>query len=254
MWNRKENAAIANAMANAGNPGVNFMGGLNTMPEGYNDNGWQQAFHKGGTPMTQFNIGTADLVPQDQQQAMPSAWDIRQAVANTLGNPRFSMVNRENLEKLMNPYYQNAEQMRYEALRRQAAEDFGKAENPLMSAWQGIINGTIPQSVLSSVQQQNQFDTTFNNLSAAQKEQARQYNTGIDWQRYMFENPSAAQKLQDKQYYAGLKQNDDHFNKELIDRQKARDYDNYWKGKNFEAGREDAANNYNIQSRKFHAF
>ncbi len=245
--NRKENAAIADAMANAGNPGVNFMGGLNTVPEGYNDDGWQQAFHKGGTPMTQFNLGTADLVPQAQQQAMPSAWDIRQAVANTLGNPRFSMVNRENLEKLMNPYYQNAEQMRVEALRRQAAEDFGKAENPLAEAQKLAIQGLASDNFVKNIFDKYKYDNPYfvptqTNLGGRVLQQAFNPRNGDFSEGQSSPMTLSPQQIADNDYkYAVLNQNDRHFYENSnLERYKINN-ENYWKTSEFEYGKEQDA-------------
>lgn len=188
---------------------INDTVGLFSIPEGYNSNGWQQSFHKTGSPVEQFDIGLANFAKAQKEPV--SAWDLRQNVNQLSGLSRFSSLSPKLIEETFANDYANAELVRQQYLRNQAAENFAKATNPVLAAQQGVINGTIPDNVLSSVIQQNQFDRTFNDLSAYQKEQVRQADEQRALQRYMFDNPSAGQKLQNDQFYDKLNQDDMHF-------------------------------------------
>ena len=133
--NKRYNEAINNAIAGAGNNGRAYMDSVSAMPEGYNDGGWEQAFHKSYTPMTEYNIGTADLMPKLPQQP-PSGWDMRQSMATQLAG---TGINPEAIEKLYTPYIQNAEQEYQQWWRNKAAEDFGNAV--------ALSNQTQPQTI-----------------------------------------------------------------------------------------------------------
>ena len=65
--NRKQNAyagelASQIATLTGANQGGGFTNSL-PEPEGYNANPWAQAYHKNNSPLTQFDLGTADLMP-----------------------------------------------------------------------------------------------------------------------------------------------------------------------------------------------
>ncbi len=67
------------------------------MPEGYNSNGWANAFHNTDTPLTQFDMGTADIPPpsaqsiqQAQQRKVPTPADLRRIINQLAGMKRFS--------------------------------------------------------------------------------------------------------------------------------------------------------------------
>lgn len=161
--NRKMNALMAQSMQDAqggNNLNVDFTGGLASVPEGYNNNGWQQSFHKTGSPVEQFNIGTAQIT-QPKQNFIPSAWDIRQAILNNAKTDRFSSVNPELIEKIANPYYQNAEQMRNEGLRNQAADELMKLQDSTdirNFIYSNIARGLMPESLGNNAQRDYEHD------------------------------------------------------------------------------------------------
>lgn len=205
--NRKMNALMAQSMQDAqggNNLNVDFTGGLASVPEGYNNNGWQQSFHKTGSPVEQFNIGTAQIT-QPKQNFIPSAWDIRQAILNNAKTDRFSSVNPELIEKIANPYYQNAEQMRFEGLRNQAADEVMNAQNStdrrnlILS---GIVRGLMPDSLANVAQNAYEHD----NPSAKDllELQNNREQRSLDWDKHKI--PSAADLLVNKLGYAQLAQ------------------------------------------------
>lgn len=75
------------------------------VPDGYNSDGWASAFHKTDTPLTQFDLGTA-------QPKTPSIQDIAQAANSLAATKRFSMLNPETVQGIKNNMLQMAEAQR----------------------------------------------------------------------------------------------------------------------------------------------
>lgn len=214
--NRKLNALFAEAQNSLNAPQVqNFTAQSQIMPEGYDTDPWAAAMHKSYTPMTQYNIATADVNPlvQAAQQARPTVQDLRNAIAANLGTKRFSMLNPALVEQYMTPFYQSMEQQNQEAKKQAALDAIRNAQGDkdrLNEAQIGAAGGYVPDSVLRSIQGQ-----------------------------YQYENPSAADLYRDRQFDATMNYN----------RSKdAQQQDNFMR--TFEAQREDADRGYNLQERQ----
>ena len=76
-----------------------------SVPDGYNSDGWASAFHKTDTPLTQFDLGTA-------QPKTPSIQDIAQAANSLAATKRFSMLNPETVQGIKNNMLQMVEAQR----------------------------------------------------------------------------------------------------------------------------------------------
>ena len=100
--NKKQNALRGEVLKQLGQlqgmadaqQGGSLLGSL-PEPEGYNANGWAQAYHKTENPLGQFDAGTADLLPPttQTQPRTPTPAEIQRAIAQNLATPRFSMLD-----------------------------------------------------------------------------------------------------------------------------------------------------------------
>ena len=214
--NRKLNALVNEAMNSVNAPAAqNFIAQSQVMPEVYDTDPWAAAMHKSYTPMTQYNIGTADINPlvQAAQQAKPTVQDLRNAITANLGTKRFSMLNPALVEQYMTPYYQGMEQQNQEAKKQAALDAIRNAQGDkerLNEAQIGAAAGYVPDSALRSIQGQ-----------------------------YQYENPSAADLYRDRQFDATM-----NYNRGRDAQQQA----NFMR--NFEAQRYDADRNYGLQERQ----
>lgn len=263
--NRKINALLSKSMEDLGAGGSQSLMSSPVMPEGYNDNGWVQAFHKVGTPLTQFDMGTSALAPivAPQQQNF-NQQDFRRAIMNNLATKRFSMVNPALVEQYLDPFYKSMEQERLNNMRQKAADAITNAQDDKArrnAIYAGIINGSVPESLMSAENDMYKY----NNLSAAQQADVdyrdKQFNEGIR----QFDERLAQQ---DRQFganlglsYAQMQQNQNQFDA-------TRNDNNYWRGveqgnyekstaqtqanweKQFGVEREDANRNYGLQERQ----
>ena len=194
--NKKENAYIGelqrlygemnNGTAQATQPPQDTGQGLLNMdiPEGYNANGWANAFHKTDSPITQFDLGTAGLVPTtgNPTPALPlNAWanamnnsgnplpqmnagtvptatpqtgrapivtpmDFYNAAMQLAGSKRFRMLNADRIQGLLTPYMKINEEARKEQMRDELAGELNNAQDPQSFA-RMIINGAIRQTI-----------------------------------------------------------------------------------------------------------
>ena len=149
LKNRKENAMKGEferrkkefenmGQDSSGNMGQSNGGFMNTpqMPEGYNSNGWANAFHNTDTPLTQFDMGTADILPpssqsiqQAQQRKVSTPADLRRIINNLAGMERFSNVSPDAIENLFAPELKAAE----EAYKRSLREKYARSPTNRLS-------------------------------------------------------------------------------------------------------------------------
>ena len=109
---------------------ANLTGGDNSIslmpqsePQGYNSNPWANAFHKTDSPLTQFNIGTAQ-----SQRRLPTMDEIARAGAALGASKRFSGLNPDTVQKMIG-----------EAIQQNAMSAFSNA-----GSWDDRINALIP--------------------------------------------------------------------------------------------------------------
>ena len=160
--NRKLNTAVGTALQALGTMGQQSMMNGEPVPNGYNDNQWDKAFHQNYTPMTQYNLGTAGITPQ--AQTLPTSMDAQKALADTLANPRFSMVNPTQAQQAMTPYLQSLEQATIQQRRADAANAVSNAQNDmarLAAMYRGGIEGTISPDLIKLAQGQYQYDNPY---------------------------------------------------------------------------------------------
>ena len=98
-------------------------------PEGYNDNPYAAAFHQTNQPLQQFDMGTANIVPQVQQAPkIPTILDYERAAAEVGANPRFSKwLSPDEQRNAMLGLYNATELARTEQKRKEAAAAFNQA-------------------------------------------------------------------------------------------------------------------------------
>lgn len=158
-----------------------------SMPENYNNNGWEQALHKTISPLTQYDLGTSGISPI--ATPTPTVQEHRNEVMKQLGTKRFGMLNPALVEQYFAPMYQNMEQTRQEELKKQAIDAIMNAQNDTArrnAIYNGIIGGYIPESILTSENDMYKY----NNISPLQKagfdmqdkqrtENARQFDAGL---------------------------------------------------------------------------
>ena len=98
-------------------------------PEGYNDNPYAAVFHQTNQPLQQFDMGTANIVPQVQQaQKIPTLMDYERAAAEIGANPRFSKwLSPDEQRNAMLGLYNANEQARNEQKQKEAAAAFNQA-------------------------------------------------------------------------------------------------------------------------------
>ncbi len=215
--NRKLNALMSevqngvNAQRNQGAV-QNFTTQNNIMPDGYDVNPWAKAFHQNYTPMTQYNIGTADVNPLIQAQATQetqnpaTVQDYRAEAMKQLASKRFGMLNPAMVEQYLTPFYQGLTQQNQEAKKQAAIDAIRNAQGNdgrLLEAQLGAAQGLIPDSVMSSMQNQRNFDTTMGyNTSKdalAQANFMRNFEAGRNdeyWNRGYRERQMAANERQ----------------------------------------------------------
>ena len=243
--NRKMNALINEVMnANqAQNQGL--MQNINAVPEGYNVDPWAAAMHKNYSPMTQFNMGIADSVTPFAQQGAPTIQDLRNAVASNLGTKRFSMLDPAMVEKMMDPYYQQAQKAQQDALRKEYADKFMNAENAADRrniAWGGAIQdpSVVPFDFLQEAQRQYQYGTPSASDIMNNDYRNRQFDEGV---RQFDAN--------NRFKYDKMAQDNEHFySDQEYNRGKDAQVQSNW-DKTYEAGREDANRNYGLKEREF---
>ena len=157
--NRKLNTAIGTTLQNLGTMGQQSMMNGQPVPEGYDDDQWAKAAHKSYTPMTQYNMGTADITPQNQ--LTPTAMDVQKSLAETLANPRFAMVNSMQAQQALTPYLQSLEQANLMQRRTDAANAVSKAENDrarLAALYRAGVMGDLSPDLIKLAQGQYQFN------------------------------------------------------------------------------------------------
>ena len=265
--NRKMNIAMgewANALANNAPTTTNYMQGIGTVPEGYNSNGWANAAHQSYSPLEQFNMGTADLEltplqtanqQQPQQTYVPTMADAQKAWSTILANPRFSMLNRENADKLMTNYF-NTVQQNYDQSRKDTiADTIANASDSsarMNELYRGVAQGILPIELLKEGQAEYQYNNPHQQAysldsggfttQGAFDPRTGQYNPQITTRK----TPSPSEELQNQQYYdnlnflkqqhtdiTGLKR--DELNHEIQNTE----YQNAYNDKVFNAGRDD---------------
>ena len=98
-------------------------------PEGYNDNPYAAAFHQTNQPLQQFDMGTANIVPQVQQAPkIPTILDYERAAAEVGANPRFSKwLSPDEQRNAMLGLYNATELARTEQKQKEAAAAFNQA-------------------------------------------------------------------------------------------------------------------------------
>ena len=170
--NKKLNALFSEVQNSMAAPQAqNFIAQSQVMPEGYDTNPWAAALHQSYTPMTQYNLATADVNPLVQaQQAnnIPSVQAMRNAVLQNLGTKRFGMLDPAKVEQFMTPYYQSAQQAQQEALRKEYADKLMNAQDSAerrAAAWGGAGVGVLPWDVVNAANGEYRYD----NMSAADK-------------------------------------------------------------------------------------
>ena len=208
--NRKLNA-LMNEVQNGVNAqrNQNFTAQNNIMPEGYDVNPWAKAFHQNYTPMTQFNIGTTEVNPlvQAQQAQNPATvQDYRAEAMKQLASKRFGMLNPAMVEQYLTPFYQGLTQQNQEAKKQEAIDAIRNAQGNngrLLEAQLGAAQGLIPDSVMSSMQNQRNFDATMGYNSSkdalAQANFMRNFEAGRNdeyWNRGYRERQMAANERQ----------------------------------------------------------
>ena len=236
------------AMGGASNQSGGMTGGLGTSGAlGTNS----------GNPMAEFDAntgstaGVADLAAQaarglgiqetgaGSQPYMPTATDWRNTIGRLAADKRFSHLSPQGIDELFAPNIQAAEAARLEARRNEAAQNYINAMNAgnLFGARNGVmggvIGGYIPESTGNMVNAQfGQDRPQTSMLNTGGENRAIRVNpvTGDVEEVARFENTLTPAQVQ-----AG----------EQWDKQfewtKATDQ------RNFEANREDARNNYNLQ-------
>ena len=163
--NRKRNAAKGEVlrqlgqlqgMANAQQGGL--LQGL-PEPEGYNSNGWAQAYHKNDNPLGQFDANTTSLLPPttQTQPRTPTPAEIQRAIAETLTTKRFGMLDPKAVQEDFAPYLTANEAARQEGFRNEAMDDYRNASTPLdqrNAVMSHVIRGTLPESTGNMMQGQ----------------------------------------------------------------------------------------------------
>ena len=206
--NRKMNIAMgewANALANNAPTTTNYMQGIGTVPEGYNSNGWANAAHQSYSPLEQFNMGTADLEltplqtanqQQPQQTYVPTMADAQKAWSTILANPRFSMLNRENADKLMTNYFNTVQQNYDRSRREKAAETIANITDP-QARYNAVLNG-IYQGVLPGDLAQPAYQAYSHIVPTTQQMLENQLKQDeLDYKYYEHDNLSALDILKD---------------------------------------------------------
>ncbi len=136
-------------------------------PEGYNADGWSRAFHQTGSPLTQFDIGTAGAMPKQNtpaEQNLLNASDIYNLASNLRSSKRFSGMTPQTLNELITPYIQMNEQTRQEQRRKDLVNAYmnaGDAKGKLDQLIGGALQGDVPQWVLSSGQDRYKYDNPY---------------------------------------------------------------------------------------------
>ena len=90
--------------------------------------------------------------------------DAQKALADTLANPRFSMVNPTQAQQAMTPYLQSLEQATIQQRRADAANAVSNAQNDmakLAAMYRGGIEGTISPDLIKLAQGQYQYDNPY---------------------------------------------------------------------------------------------
>ena len=242
-------------------PSGGLLGGQDTMsmPDGYNANGWANAFHQGGSPLAQYDLGTRGIARQSgelaglaQQASAPSrrqltAQEIQREAARLAASPRFAMLGQKTIQDITNPYLVANEQARREAQREALARDFTGAEdntgrkNALVS---GLINQWIDNANFNSIMNglkmtPSTLDVGGSIIPATFDEWAGQMIYGNPWTKTLTPQQVADNAYRDKAFTEDVRRNN-------------RDYDESrrrWQ-LGYEAGREDTAWSHGIRERE----
>ncbi len=168
--NRKENALKGEvlkqveALKNAGMDTEQNGGGLlSGAPEsqGYNSDGWAQAFHNTDKPLTQFDMGTAPIMPPTTQSKQkpytPTVADYQRIIGELSSNPRFSHLNPKSIQELFASDLKAAEEAYKQSQRAKYAEAYRNATDgrgQVVSTMPGVIEGYIPESIGNMIHNQ----------------------------------------------------------------------------------------------------
>ena len=272
--NRKINALIGQVQSDLAGQEQNLMTNP-AMPEGYDDNGWAREFHKGISPMAQFDIGTSGISPLSvsSQQSTPTTQDVRNAVMRQLATKRFRMINPALMEQYLTPLYQSMEQARQEAAKKQAADEIMNADDNLSrrnAILSGIINGYVPESILNSENDMYKYDNPYRqpytqNTGATTRygsydprsgeyTQSGEYQNGISPLQFAeLDLKRDELKDADDRYYAGLQQNQKQFEATQNYNRETRELNQGNFERNFNAGRADADRKFDFEREKFNS-
>ena len=227
--NKKLNALFSEVQNSMAAPQAqNFIAQSQVMPEGYDTNPWAAALHQSYTPMTQYNLATADVNPLVQaQQAnnIPSVQAMRNAVLQNLATKRFGMLDPAKVEQFMTPYYQSAQQAQQEALRKEYADKLMNAQDSAERrniAWSGAGVGVFPWDAVNAANGEYRYD----NMSAADKAANLFRNMQFGESQRQFDTQTGLTREK-------MAQDNAHF-------EATRSDDNYWRDRQFR-NEEDAA-------------
>ena len=142
--NRKANAFRGQLQQNLAQQG-NISLTPQEAPQGYNSNPWANALHQSFTPLTAFDIGTA--------QRQPSIQDIVKGADSLAASKRFSMLSPELVQGVKNSMIQQAENQRLKDLQNNFADMFGNAKSPaerMNILVQSVLQGAAPYQALTA--------------------------------------------------------------------------------------------------------
>jgi len=139
--NRKMNAVIQKSMSEA-NAAAGQYANQNLLtgqplPDGYNSDAWAKSFHEGGTPMTQFDLGTDAVMGRLSTPRIPTQMEYLSALLGNLDTQRFGGLNTKSAYEAFAPVIaageqaraaQQAEQQR--AMQQQFANGLSLMETP----------------------------------------------------------------------------------------------------------------------------
>ena len=235
----KRKKALENMGQDSGSMGQSNGGFMNTpqMPEGYNSNAWANAFHNTDTPLTQFDMGTADILPpsaqsiqQAQQRKVLSPAEQRSIINELAGMYRFSNVSPDAIENLFAPDLKAAEEAYKRSQRDEAAQAYANAADALGkrdSAMEYAIRGITPENIAKMADDFYRYENPYYQGSVV--------NTGGQQQAIRF-NPRTGE------YTTGLT-----FDNTLTPQQVQAG--RQWKS-DFEATRTDADRNYGLKEQE----
>lgn len=187
IYNGMQDGQNDTAPAPAQDTGQGLLNTNMAVPDGYNSDGWANAFHKTDTPLTQFDLGTtglASIAPSTAATTAPlNAWanalgnsgiapattqparapimtpmDFYRAALELAGTKRFRMLNPDRVQAMLTPYMKMNEEARQEQLRNAAAEDYlsqTSGAGRINSVMGNVMRGITPESLGNTVFNQN---------------------------------------------------------------------------------------------------